>query len=137
MEVQGHETGPFKALFKHGVSYIEGGIATGFKSAAEATAHKDRLLHVKGARNISVTQVELSPDAMNCGDVFILDAGDKIFQYNGKEASRLEKQKAMEVTRDIRDQERKGKASVFIVEQDSENSAALEEKFWEVCIVLF
>lgn len=131
MEVQGHETPQFKSLFKGGVSYIEGGVDTGFKSAAEATAHKNRLLHVKGKRNVSVMQVEYSPSSMNEGDVFILDLGTTIYQWNGKECSRMEKQKAMEATRAIRDQERGGKASVFIVEQDNENSKDLEQKFWE------
>eukprot|EP00039_Didymoeca_costata_P018244 m.332725 g.332725 ORF g.332725 m.332725 type:complete len:884 (-) comp16996_c0_seq1:287-2938(-) len=130
-EVQGHETEPFKALFKAGVSYIEGGVATGFKSAAEATKHKNRLLHVKGKRNVTVRQVEYNPSSMNVGDVFILDLGDKIYQWNGKECSRMEKQKAMDATRAIRDQERSGKASVFIVDQDSDNSKDLEAKFWE------
>ena len=36
MEVQGHETQGFKSLFKAGIMYIDGGIATGFKSAKEA-----------------------------------------------------------------------------------------------------
>jgi len=75
--------------------------------------------------------VEYKPSSMNTGDVFILDLGKKIFQWNGKEASRMEKQKAMDTTRSIRDQERKGKARVFIVDQDNAATADLEKEFWE------
>ncbi len=40
----------------------------------------------------------LIPDTLNSGDVFILDAGRHIFQWNGKGASRVEKTKALEVS---------------------------------------
>jgi hypothetical protein len=130
-EVQGHETAAFLSLFKGGLSFIEGGVATGFKSAAEATKHQDRLLHVKGKRNVTVTQVEMHPKSMNEGDVFILDKGDVIYQWNGKSASRVEKSKAMEVTRKIRDEERSGKASVQIIEQGTAACKDIEKAFWE------
>lgn len=57
MEVQGHETPAFRGLFKTGIGYMDGGVDTGFRSAAEATKHKCRLLHIKGARNVAVEQV--------------------------------------------------------------------------------
>jgi hypothetical protein len=47
---------------------------------------------------IKRTQVALIPDTLNSGDVFILDAGRHIFQWNGKGASRVEKTKALEVS---------------------------------------
>lgn len=128
-EMQGHETAAFKALFKS-LSYIDGGVATGFKSAAEATKHKNRLLHVKGKRNVTVSQVELHPKSMNEGDVFILDIGATIYQWNGKTASRIEKTKAMDVTRKIRDEERSGKAKVVIVEQGNAATRDQDKAFW-------
>lgn len=139
-ETQGHETPAFKALFKS-LRYLPGGVDTGFKSAAEATKHTNRLLHVKGRRNISVTQVEFNPKSLNEGDCFILDMGDKIYQWNGKGASKLEKMKAMDTTRSIRDQERGGKARVILVEQEkkpsdegfqapSEDMKRKQKEFW-------
>lgn len=56
-ETQGHETGAFKALFKEGVTYRKGGIASGFRSTSKKDEFVKRLLHVKGRRNITVTQV--------------------------------------------------------------------------------
>lgn len=87
-------------------------------------------------RNLTCTTVRAALRVAPCraatpGDVFILDLGSKIYQYNGKGASRMEKQKAMDTTRNIRDQERKGKARVFIVEQDTPATADLEKDFWE------
>eukprot|EP00041_Stephanoeca_diplocostata_P024948 m.642436 g.642436 ORF g.642436 m.642436 type:complete len:265 (-) comp22639_c0_seq17:2305-3099(-) len=123
-EVQGHETGAFKALFKNGIRYKEGGVDTGFRHV-DREAFETRLLHVKGRRNIVVNRVDLDPKSMNNGDVFILDCGRDIFQWNGPEASRLEKQKAMETTRRIRDEERGGKAKVHILDADDD-----DEEFW-------
>ncbi len=54
------------ALFKAGVRYLEGGIATGFKHV-DRDAFTTRLLHVKGRRAVRVFQVELSAASMNSG----------------------------------------------------------------------
>lgn len=123
-EVQGHETSQFLALFPS-VSYAEGGVDTGFKHV-DRDAFTKRLLHVKGRRNIRVIPVELSPKSMNCGDVFILDAGPDIFQWNGNGASNVEKSKALEICTKLRDQERQGKARLHFVEQGGD-----EKLFWE------
>ena len=124
-EVQHHESTEFLSLFKNGLRYLEGGVATGFKHV-DRDAFSTRLLHVKGRRNIRVAQVALSPASMNSGDVFILDAGRDLFQWNGKESTNVEKQKALEVVRKIRDEERSGKANITVVEEGKENDAA----FW-------
>jgi hypothetical protein len=76
---QGHESDKFLALFPNGIQYLAGGVATGFKHV-DRDAFSTRLLHVKGRRNIRVSQVELSPSSLNSGDVFILDAGRELFQ---------------------------------------------------------
>jgi len=123
-EVMEHETEPFLALFKAGVSYRKGGIETGFRHV-DRDAFETRLLHVKGKRHISVSQVALVPESLNKGDVFILDAGKDIFQWNGPDASRLEKSKAMEATRKIRDEDRKGKAQTHIIDDGDDDDA-----FW-------
>jgi hypothetical protein len=113
------------ALFKGGIRYLEGGVATGFKHV-DRDAFSTRLLHVKGRRNIRVMQVQLSPASMNSGDVFILDAGRDIFQWNGKDSSNVEKQKALDVTRKIRDEERSGNAKIVVIDEDKDDDSA----FW-------
>jgi hypothetical protein len=124
-EVQGGESDQFLSLFKNGVRYLEGGVASGFKHV-DRDAFTTRLLHVKGRRNIRVQQVAPAPASMNSGDVFILDAGRQIFQWNGKGASNVEKTKALEVTKQIRDQERGGNADIRIIEEGKDD----DKEFW-------
>ena len=124
-EVQGGETDQFISLFKNGVRYLEGGVASGFKHV-DREAFTTRLLHIKGRRNIRVQQVDLKPESMNSGDVFILDAGRFIFQWNGKQASNVEKTKGMEVVKQIRDQERGGNAQVSIIDEGRDD----DKDFW-------
>ena len=73
-EVENHESAKFLEYFKGGaIQYLKGGVATGFKKV-EAEVRPTRLLRVKGrAGNIAVTEVARKRDAMNSGDVFILD----------------------------------------------------------------
>lgn len=115
-EVQGHESQQFQNIFKSygGLRYLEGGVDSGFKKV-DRDAYEKRLLHVKGKRNVRVNQVKVSSDSLNRGDVFILDCGLKIFQWNGNTSSRTERAKALDVTRQIKDEERGGKAKVIII----------------------
>jgi len=125
-EVQGGESDEFLAIFKT-IRYLEGGVATGFKHV-DRDAFTTRLLQVKGRRNIRVLQVELSPSSLNSGDVFILDAGRSIFQWNGKGSSQVEKVKALEVTKQIRDQERGGNATISLLDEGSKDD---DKEFWK------
>jgi len=127
-EVQGHESDEFLSMFKKGVRYLEGGVATGFKKV-DREAFTTRLLHIKGRRNIRTQQVALDPKSMNEGDVFILDAGRNIFQWNGKGASRVEKSKGLEVTKQVRDQERGGNAKITIIDSGKDDDSLFWEKF--------
>ena len=72
-------------------------------------------MHVKGRRNIRVQQTKLAWNAMNSGDVFILDLGLTIYVWNGKDSGRLEKIKGLEVARRIRDEERGGRAKLEVI----------------------
>ena len=96
-EVQGHESQLFMQCFKR-VEYLKGGVASGFKHV-ERGVYETRLLHLKGARMVRVSQVALSADSLNAGDVFILDQGELIMQWNGKDANKREKAKGLEVRR--------------------------------------
>ncbi len=89
-------------------------MASGFKKV-EKDKYDPRLLHVKGRRNIRVMQVRLAWDAMNSGDVFILDLGLTIYVWNGCEASRVEKIKALDVARRINNEERGARANFIIM----------------------
>ena len=73
-----------------------------------------------------VSVVPLSAASLNSGDVFILDLGLTLYQWNGSEANRKEKSKALEVCTGLKDDERGGKARIKVCDQGSEPAA-----FWE------
>eukprot|EP01099_Mayorella_cantabrigiensis_P000414 TRINITY_DN1191_c0_g1_i1.p1 TRINITY_DN1191_c0_g1~~TRINITY_DN1191_c0_g1_i1.p1 ORF type:complete len:857 (-),score=275.17 TRINITY_DN1191_c0_g1_i1:59-2320(-) len=130
-EVQGHESSQFLSLFKGGVQYLEGGVASAFKKV-DRDKFDARLLHCKGARHVRVHQVPLSADSLNEGDVFILDLGRKIIQWNGADSSRKEKMRGMDVSRKIKDEERGGKATFALIDAKEAPVDPEEEKlFWE------
>ncbi|OWK16918.1 AVIL [Cervus elaphus hippelaphus] len=84
------------------------------------TYNVKRLLHVKGKRSIRAAEVEMSWDSFNRGDVFLLDLGKVIVQWNGPESSSGERLKAMLLAKDIRDRERGGRAEIGVIEGDKE-----------------
>ncbi|XP_060051003.1 advillin isoform X2 [Erinaceus europaeus] len=119
-EVQYHESDTFRGYFKQGIIYKKGGVASGMRHVETNTYDVKRLLHVKGKRNIRATEVELSWDSFNLGDVFLLDLGKAIIQWNGPESNSRERLKAMLLAKDIRDRERGGRAEIGVIEGDKE-----------------
>lgn len=122
-EVQGHESDLFLSYFKNEIKLLSGGVDSGFKKVAPQD-YKPRLLQLKGKKKVRVTQVEKSRESLNSGDVFVLDAGLKIFQWNGKKSGPSEKQKGAQLARAIND-ERNGKAKVYVIEEHDS-----EPEFW-------
>jgi len=95
-EVQGHESDLFLTYFKSGLSILEGGAETGFRHV-KPEEYKPRLLHFSGAKkNIVVHEVPLARSRVHSGDVFILDLGLKIYQWNGSQSNKDERFKAMQ-----------------------------------------
>ncbi|XP_017502790.3 advillin isoform X4 [Manis javanica] len=119
-EVQYHESDTFHGYFKQGIIYKKGGVASGMKHVETNTYDVKRLLHVKGKRNIRATEVEMNWDSFNRGDVFLLDLGKAIIQWNGPDSNRGECLKAMLLAKDIRDRERGGRAELGVIEGDKE-----------------
>uniref|UniRef100_A0A8B9MJT5 Villin-1 n=1 Tax=Accipiter nisus TaxID=211598 RepID=A0A8B9MJT5_9AVES len=122
-EVQGHESETFRAYFKKGLIYKKGGVASGLKHVDTNTYNVQRLLHVKGKKNVVASEVEMSWKSFNQGDVFLLDLGQLIIQWNGPESNRNERLKAMTLAKDIRDRERGGRAKVGIVDGEDEGAS--------------
>jgi hypothetical protein len=103
---------------------VAGGVDSGF-THVERDAWPTRLLHVKGRRAVRVLQVPLSLSSLNSGDVFILDAGLTLYQWNGAGASRAEKAKGMDVALAIKNEERGGRAAIVtLAEGDASEEAA-------------
>ncbi|XP_061584561.1 advillin [Cololabis saira] len=121
-EVQHHESDAFKGYFKQGIIYKKGGVATGMRHTETNTYDVKRLLHVKGKKRVIAKEVEMSWKSFNLGDVFLLDIGKTIVQWNGPKSNRQEKLKGMLLAKDIRDRERGGRAEVKVIEGDEESN---------------
>lgn len=124
-EIQGSESRLFLSYFKS-VQFLSGGVETGFR-AVKPTEYRPRLLHIKGARQIVIREVEMSTKSLNKGDVFILDAGLDIYQLTTSKSGGMERVKAAEFARSL-DDERGGKPTVHVFSEDDNDKAAVA--FW-------
>jgi gelsolin len=123
-EVQDFESDLFINYFKPTIQILQGGIESGFNHVKPAE-YEPRLLQLKGKRLVRVSQVSLCSDSLNSGDVFVLDGGLGVFQWNGSKSSVQERNKGGEVARGIRD-ERPG-AKVTVIDEGHEDA-----HFWEL-----
>ncbi|XP_034985186.2 villin-like protein [Zootoca vivipara] len=119
-EVQGHESAAFKSYFKNGIIYKKGGVASGFKHVETNMYNIKRLLHVKGRKHVTATEVDLSWNSFNKGDVFLLDLGKVLIQWNGPSCNVAEKSRGMVLARSIRDGERGGRAQIGIIDNEKD-----------------
>uniref|UniRef100_A0A3B4TH88 Advillin n=1 Tax=Seriola dumerili TaxID=41447 RepID=A0A3B4TH88_SERDU len=122
-EVQNHESGAFRGYFKQGIIYKKGGVASGMRHTETNTYDVKRLLHVKGKKRVIAKEVEMSWKSFNLGDVFLLDIGKTIVQWNGPKSNKQEKLKGMLLAKDIRDRERGGRAEIRVVEGEAESNS--------------
>jgi len=127
-EVQGHESAMFLSYFNNQIRLLEGGVDSGFNHV-KPEEYKPRLLHLKGKKRVRVTQVELSGNSLNSGDVFILDNGMNIYQWNGGKAGPQEKMKGAQLSRAL-DDERKGLPKVIVMEETQTGSDT--QDFWNL-----
>uniref|UniRef100_A0A1A8J070 Gelsolin n=1 Tax=Nothobranchius kuhntae TaxID=321403 RepID=A0A1A8J070_NOTKU len=101
-EVQGYESATFSGYFKTGLTYMQGGVASG------------------------ATEVPVSWESFNRGDSFILDLGRVVIQWSGCQSNGFEKLKATLVSKSIRDNERSGRAELVIVDEGAEPTKMIE-----------
>ncbi|XP_054895858.1 gelsolin-like isoform X3 [Poeciliopsis prolifica] len=125
-EVQGHESGTFSGYFKTGLTYMKGGVASGFNHVVTNEVEVQRLLQVKGRQIVRATEVPVSWDSFNQGDSFILDLGQEIIQWSGSHSNRFEKLKATLMSKSIRDNERCGRANLQVVHEGAEPDRMIE-----------
>lgn len=107
-ELQRAPSPEFLALFPRGVEVRAGGVASGFRHVEEpvpgAGPEVRTLLRVfKPAAGAAVVVHEVEPVASSLdeGDVFVLDAGDKIWVWQGAKCSPMEKARAAQVVHDM------------------------------------
>ncbi|XP_062072129.1 villin-like protein isoform X2 [Lepus europaeus] len=119
-EAQGHESARFCSYFRPGVVYRKGALPSDHRHVQTNTYDIQRLLHVRGTKHVSATEVELSWNSFNKGAVFLLDLGKVMIQWNGPKTSASEKSRALALTRSLRDRERGGRAQIGVVENEAE-----------------
>ncbi|XP_077390048.1 scinderin like a [Festucalex cinctus] len=119
-EHQDMESTVFNGYFKHGLTYKKGGVASGFRNVVTNAANVKRLLHVKGHRRVRASEVDLAWSSFNKGDSFIIDLGKNIYAWTGSEGNRYERLKATQLAVDIRDNERRGRADLHIIDEGDE-----------------
>ncbi|KAF2683319.1 putative actin-binding protein Fragmin [Lentithecium fluviatile CBS 122367] len=108
-ELQSAPSDAFSALFPR-LKILRGGVRSGFTHVEtnEEPQHIDTLLRIfkhpsasAGRDAILVHEVEPTWRSLDEDDVFVLDKGDKIFVWQGRKCSPMEKLKAAQVVNDM------------------------------------
>ncbi len=88
-ECQFYESRLFQSYFKE-VVYMQGGLASGFRSV-RAEEYQPRLFMVRSFNKTTrAMQIPLAAKNLNQGDVFVLDAGAKVYRFIGASATQFE-----------------------------------------------
>lgn len=115
-EVEGHESQLFKSYFP-AIEILKGGAETGFRHVAPEE-YTPRLLHFrKEGKTVTLKEVPRSKDYLKDDDVFILDMGVEIYQWNGRSCSKDEKFKAQQHLQHMKS-ERSGRCRTETLDQD-------------------
>lgn len=119
-EVQAHESALFLSYFE-AVTIMEGGADSGFRHV-KPEEYTPRLLHFSGQRkSIVVKEVPCCRTRLISGDVFILDQGTMLYQWNGSGSNKDERFKAMQFLINLKSE--RGKAdSETLEEADTSDS---------------
>jgi gelsolin len=108
-ELQTAPSSAFSALFPR-YKILRGGVSSGFTHVEtnEEAPHTDTLLRIykhpsasAGRDGILIHEVEPTWQSLDENDVFVLDRGDKIFVWQGKGCTGMEKMKAAQVVNDL------------------------------------
>jgi hypothetical protein len=128
LEEQFYEGDVFMSYFvkNGGLTYLPGGIESGFRDVTIKKEWVPRLLQCKGERYARVFEVATEANSINEGDVFILDLDDKIYFWPGKDCNVREKVKALETADAIRRTERNCHAEIYFPREDND----IDEEFW-------
>jgi hypothetical protein len=126
-ETQGNESPGFMSVFPAFQVLAGEASKSGFRKV-DGSPPAPRLLQVKGKITPRMTEVPMSAASLNAGDSFILDANQKIFVWNGKDANKNEKAKAKELAEVIRGNSLHSKLGSVIVGPMNQGSESAD--FW-------
>ncbi|KAF2073451.1 hypothetical protein CYY_005236 [Polysphondylium violaceum] len=92
-----------------------------------------RLIKFNGKKSIVGRLVEVSSHSIKSNCCFVLDAGQKIYEWRGQKSSKVQQAMALDLSGRIRNKER-GSRSQSIVIEDGKHSPS-EQEFWELLSV--
>eukprot|EP00924_Labyrinthula_sp_SR-Ha-C_P001896 snap_masked-scaffold_30-processed-gene-2.34-mRNA-1 protein AED:0.08 eAED:0.08 QI:0/0/0/0.5/1/1/2/0/377 len=120
-ETMGNESPLFQSYFKDGITYLSGGIESGFRKV-KPEEYVPRLFEIRRTNKATrVVQVETNVSSMNKGDCYVLDLGTKVYKYFGPNSSPFEKSKTGNIAFNVVNG-REGKSRLCNIEDD--------EDFW-------
>jgi len=123
-EVQGHESKLFKSYFDD-FTTIEGGAASGFRHVPPEEFIPRLFRFAKDANGKVVTkEIPRAESLVTEGDVFVLDMGVKLYQYNGDESNPFERNHASQWIGKVKS--KRGEAESEVLEGVSKS-----HEFWE------
>jgi len=124
-EVQGHESLLFKSYFDS-ITLLKGGADTGFRRVLPEQ-YEPRLFHIEKQSNRKITCVQkpMKKGNLEGDDVFIIDNGLSIYQWNGTTCTPDEKFKAAAIISKMKGQ-RKGAKSFELQERSSADHPVME-----------
>lgn len=104
-EIQQQPSDEFMQLFPH-LKILSGGVQSGFRHVETEgqPEEKSMLLRVfkhPGTGSTVVHEVQLTWQSLDDDDVFVLDKGDKIWVWQGKKCSPMEKAKGAQIVNDL------------------------------------
>jgi gelsolin len=123
-EVQGFESQRFLSYFKH-MQIMHGGIASGFHHVAPEN-YAARLLHFKGKTHIRAWEVPLERASLNDGDVFLLDAGLKVWLWEGNTSRPRERIAGNSLLEQLKEERN------FQIQAQTLNANDDEPEFWKL-----
>jgi len=130
-EIQGCESKLFKSYFPK-LIIKSGGADSGFKKV-EKEEFKPRLMRIRGDRKkMEIFEVPCKRSNLDSGDIFILDLGDDVHQWNGAKANLAEKNSAREFVQELKDL-RNGRVKF---EMHDETDMRPGDEFYDRCFPL-
>jgi len=100
-EVQNHESDLFKTYFEE-LTILDGGADSGFRHV-EPKSYKARLIQIRNDKGrVRAQEVPFTRKSLNSDDVFVVDCGESIYQFNGKTCDLKEKMKATQYVQKLK-----------------------------------
>lgn len=125
-EEQADESDEFLALFESDIVYIEGGrTSTGFFTIEDNVFNTRLYVMHNDDTSLNLEPVFISYETLDVENVFLLDAGLKLFLWYGKKARNTVKSKSRLMAEKINKNERKNKAEIYMEVQGNESAEFL------------